>query len=87
MTLTGKRGTLVARNEIGFDDISDGWAVLTGTWKVIRGTGVYAGSPGADAESARSWPMAPRRPNSKAFSAGELPPWQETNQSKNEEER
>jgi hypothetical protein len=46
MTLTGKRGTLVARNQIGFVDIPDGWAVFTGTWKVIRGTGDYAGLAG-----------------------------------------
>ena len=46
MTLTGKRGTLVARNQIGFVDLPDGWAVFTGTWKVISGTGVYAGLSG-----------------------------------------
>ena len=46
MTLTLKRGTLVIRNRIGFVDIPDGWAVFTGTWKVIRGTGDYAGLTG-----------------------------------------
>ena len=46
MTLTGKRGTLVARNQIGWVDLPDGWAVFTGTWKVIRGTGDYAGLSG-----------------------------------------
>ena len=46
MTLTLKRGTLVIRNRIGFVDIPDGWAVFTGTWKVIRGTGDYAGLSG-----------------------------------------
>ena len=46
MTLTGKRGTLVARNRIEWVDIPDGWAVFTGTWKVIRGTGDYAGLSG-----------------------------------------
>src|SRR5690349_6198104 len=46
MTLTLKRGTLVVRNRIGFVDIPDGWAVFTGTWKVIRGTGDYAGLSG-----------------------------------------
>ena len=46
MTLTGKRGTLVARNEIGYVDLPDGWAVFTGTWKVISGTGDYAGLAG-----------------------------------------
>ena len=42
MTLTGKRGTLVARNKIGYVDLPDGWAVFTGTWKIISGTGAYA---------------------------------------------
>lgn len=46
MTLTLKRGTLVIRNRIGFVDIPDGWAVFTGTWKVVRGTGDYAGLSG-----------------------------------------
>jgi hypothetical protein len=45
-TLTGKLGTIVGRNQIGFVDIPDGLAVFTGTWKVIRGTGVYAGLSG-----------------------------------------
>ncbi len=46
MTLTGKRGTLVARNQIGWIDVPDGLAVFTGTWKVISGTGAYAGLAG-----------------------------------------
>jgi hypothetical protein len=46
MTLTGKQGTLVARNVIGFADLPNSWAVFTGTWKVIRGTGAYAGLAG-----------------------------------------
>jgi hypothetical protein len=46
MTLTLKRGTLVISNQIGFVDIPDGWTVFTGTWKVIRGTGDYAGLSG-----------------------------------------
>jgi len=46
LTLTGKRGTLVLRNRIEWVDIPDGWSVFTGTWKVIRGTGGYAGLSG-----------------------------------------
>ena len=46
MTLTGKRGTLVVRNQIGWIDVPDGFAVFTGTWKVISGTGAYAGLAG-----------------------------------------
>jgi hypothetical protein len=46
LTLTGKRGTLVLRNRIGWVDIPDGWSVFTGTWRVVRGTGAYAGLSG-----------------------------------------
>jgi hypothetical protein len=46
MTLSGKLGTLVARNRIGWIDVPDGLAVFTGTWKVIHGTGAYAGLAG-----------------------------------------
>ena len=42
MTLTGKRGTLVARNRIEWADLPDGWDVFTGSWKVVSGTGDYA---------------------------------------------
>jgi hypothetical protein len=46
MTLIGKLGTLVARNRIGWVDISNGWSIFTGTWQVVRGTGQYAGLAG-----------------------------------------
>jgi hypothetical protein len=46
MTLTGKLGTLVARNRIGWVDVSDGWSLFTGTWKIVHGTGQYAGLAG-----------------------------------------
>jgi len=46
MTLTGKLGTLVARNKIGWIDVPDGLSVFTGSWKVVRGTGAYAGLAG-----------------------------------------
>jgi hypothetical protein len=46
MTLTGKRGTLVLRNRIEWVDVPEGEAIFTGTWKVIRGTGAYAGLSG-----------------------------------------
>jgi hypothetical protein len=46
MTLTGKRGTIVARNRVEWVDIPDGGAVFTGTWTVIRGTGDYAALSG-----------------------------------------
>jgi hypothetical protein len=45
-TLTGKRGTLTIRERgewvaVGYDD-----GVALGTWKVVRGTGEYAGLTG-----------------------------------------
>jgi hypothetical protein len=46
ITLTGEHGTLVLRNRIEFVDIPGGDAVFTGTWKVISGTGSYAGLTG-----------------------------------------
>jgi hypothetical protein len=42
MTLSGKRGTLVAQNRIAWVDVPDGWSIFTGTWKVVRATGQYA---------------------------------------------
>ncbi len=46
MTLTGKHGTIVARNRIEYVDLPNGWATFTGVWKVIRATGDYAGLAG-----------------------------------------
>jgi hypothetical protein len=52
-TLTGKRGTLTIRNwnewiDFGRDANGDGEddGIGTGTWKVVRGTGQYAGIAG-----------------------------------------
>ena len=45
-TLVGKRGTVVIRQQLEWLDISNGYAVSTGTWKVVRGTGDYAGLSG-----------------------------------------
>jgi hypothetical protein len=56
MTLMGKRGTLVARNEIGFVDLPGGWAIFTGTWKVVRATGAYAGLVGGGGGAGASTP-------------------------------
>jgi len=46
MTLTGARGTIVTRNEIGWIDVPDGWSLFTGSWRVVSGTGAYAGLSG-----------------------------------------
>jgi hypothetical protein len=42
LTLVGKRGTLVVRNRIEWLDVPAGYAVFTGTWRVVSGTGDYA---------------------------------------------
>lgn len=42
----GKRGTLMARYRTATVDAGNGYAVGTGTWKVVRGTGQYAGITG-----------------------------------------
>ena len=56
MTLTGKHGTIVTRNVIGWIDVPDGYSVFTGTWKVIRATGAYAGLTGGGGAAGVSLP-------------------------------
>jgi len=53
-TLTGKRGTFTIRERIEWVDVGDDWngdghddSVAIGTWKVVRGTGEYAGITGS----------------------------------------
>jgi hypothetical protein len=46
MTLIGARGTIVTRNEIGWIDVPDSWSLFTGSWRVVSGTGAYAGLSG-----------------------------------------
>lgn len=46
MMLEGRRGTLVAVNRMEWLDVPGGYALFTGTWKVVRGTGAYAGLVG-----------------------------------------
>jgi hypothetical protein len=46
LTLTGKNGTLKLRNRIVWVDLPGGWSIFTGTWKVVGGTGAYAGLAG-----------------------------------------
>jgi hypothetical protein len=52
MKLAGKRGTLVASNRMEWLDVSDGLAVFTGTWRVVRGTATTPSCPEADASPA-----------------------------------
>ena len=69
-TFTGKLGTIEGRNQIGFVDLPDGWAVFTGTWKVIRATGAYAGLSGGG----RVAGVPPANGNTKAQFEGFLSP-------------
>jgi hypothetical protein len=45
-TLRGKRGSLVMRYHSEYVDAGNGYHVGTGTWKVVRGSGQYAGIAG-----------------------------------------
>jgi hypothetical protein len=44
--LTGKRGTFDVRWRVEFAGAGDGNTIGTGTWSLVRGTGVYAGVKG-----------------------------------------
>ena len=46
MTLVGKHGTLEAKNRMEWLVVPDGYQLFTGTWKIVRGTGAYAGLAG-----------------------------------------
>jgi hypothetical protein len=46
LTLTGAKGTLTFRNRIEWVNLPGGLGVFSGTWKVIGGTGGYAGVTG-----------------------------------------
>jgi hypothetical protein len=46
MVLTGKRGTLVLRYQYAWVEAGGSYNIATGTWKVLRGTGKYAGVSG-----------------------------------------
>jgi hypothetical protein len=45
-TLTGKRGTLTIRESNEWVDVGNDDGVAVGSWKVVRGTGQYAGTAG-----------------------------------------
>jgi hypothetical protein len=46
LTLTGAHGTLNIRQRIEWVQLPDGYSIWTGTWKVVGGTGAYAGLSG-----------------------------------------
>jgi hypothetical protein len=41
-TFQGKRGTFTWRAQISWVDLEGGYAIGTGTWKILRGTGAYS---------------------------------------------
>jgi hypothetical protein len=45
-TFTGKQGTIKVSQQIEWVNIPDGYSISTGTWKVVGGTGAYAGLSG-----------------------------------------
>jgi hypothetical protein len=51
-TYTGQRGTLVLRYRVEWVNAGNGYTVGTGTWKIIRGTGVYSGMTGSGRQAA-----------------------------------
>jgi len=53
-TYTGRRGTLVVRYRVEWVNAGNGYIVGTGTWKIVRGTGVYKGIIGGG-RSAGAW--------------------------------
>ena len=53
-TYTGERGSFVLRYRVEWVNAGNGYTVGTGTWKVIRGTGVYDGFTGSG-RTAATW--------------------------------
>ena len=50
----GMRGTLVVRSRLKFIDTGSGISFATGTWKVVHGSGQYAGVIGSGRSGLRS---------------------------------
>jgi len=40
-TFVGKRGSLVWREQITWIDLTDGYSVANGTWRIVSGSGAY----------------------------------------------
>jgi len=53
-TYVGRRGMFVVRYRVGWVNAGNGYIVGTGTWRIIRGTGVYEGTAGGG-RSAGAW--------------------------------
>ena len=45
-TFVGKRGSLTWRERITWLDLTNGYSIATGTWKIVHGTGAYKGLAG-----------------------------------------
>ena len=45
-TFVGTRGSLTWREQITWRDLTNGYSIATGTWKIVHGTGAYAGVAG-----------------------------------------
>jgi hypothetical protein len=58
LTLVGTQGTLKIGSRIEWVALPDGWQVWTGTWKVVAGTGAYAGLSGHGSEAGAWEPEA-----------------------------
>jgi hypothetical protein len=41
-TFVGRRGSLTWRERITWLDLTNGYSVATGTWRIVRGSGAYA---------------------------------------------
>jgi hypothetical protein len=46
LTFTGRNGTFKFRNRIVWVEVPGKWSTFSGTWKVVGGTGAYAGLSG-----------------------------------------
>jgi hypothetical protein len=40
-TFTGARGSITWRERITWVDLTNGYSIATGTWRIVRGTGAY----------------------------------------------
>jgi hypothetical protein len=58
-TFTGKHGTFVLRVRIEWHDAGNGYTVGLTTWKVVKGTGAYAGLTGGGRGAATWLPRGP----------------------------
>ena len=61
MRLTGKRGTLETRTRIEWLDVPGGYAIFTGTWRVVSGTGDYVGLSGGGHVAGVTFPSGETR--------------------------